>query len=97
MKGTAVHPMMIGEQARLRGIDLAREAAATRSHPLIPRPAVTRAGFWFSIPPRERLQARIAGARLPQRIGLAFIALGLRLVDPDTQLERATRSAPEGA
>lgn len=76
-----MHPIHLGELARLRAQDIAREASAHHHHS-IRRPAFSPAGFLFSVSVRHAIQARRADAGIRERIGLALIRAGMRFVDP---------------
>lgn len=83
LKVTVMHPEFLGEMARLHALERAREAAARHRHPLPRRPS------W-----PVRLLAR-AGVR--QRLGLALIGAGMRLVDPVAGQHARRRGAGESA
>jgi hypothetical protein len=82
-----VNPYLTGELARLRALEIAREATRHHQHH-IPRPMSTPAGFLFSVSPRHALSRHRADIGLRERIGLTFIRLGMRYVDPVTHIRR---------
>ncbi len=93
-KGTTVHPLYSGEQARQRSVELRREAQyhRMRNHAL-ERRKQQRLEARLSRQGRRRLRRlRLQGAR--QRLGLALIAAGMRFVDPDRAIRSEQGAAP---
>ncbi|CAN5236075.1 hypothetical protein BH23ACT9_BH23ACT9_11860 [soil metagenome] len=91
-----MHPESMGEMARLRAQEIAREATARHRHS-IPRPAFRSAGFLTTVSLRHATRhavrqttgTRRVDAGIRARVGLFLIRIGMRFVDPVTQLRGA--------